>query len=140
MKRAMILTAVLSIFGCFIVLAETTLTYNDNIKPVLTQKCFSCHDWMGSYDTFTSHISSQSTITNGLKIIYPAKPDSSVIIWRLEGKTVSGAVLTQMPFGSAALDAQTITMFRTWITQGANEKNVVDVKESTWSEIKKKFM
>ena len=111
MKRAAILTTILCILGSIIVLAETTLTYNDNIKPVVTQKCVSCHDWMASYNTFTTHVSSLSTVTNGLKIIYPAKPDSSVIIWRLEGKTSSGTVLIQMPYGGTPLDAQTITMF-----------------------------
>ena len=139
MKRISIFLFFFSIMTGFVLLAQDTVTYNDNIKPIVTQNCVSCHPFMSSYSSMMSEVSSRSPVTTGLKIVNPSKPDSSVIIWRLEGRTVSGTALIRMPYFLAPLPDATIAVFRTWISQGAQEKIITDVKSSTWFEIKKKF-
>jgi hypothetical protein len=78
--------------------------------------------------------------TNGIRIIAPAEPDSSVLIWRIEGKLPSGASLERMPQAGTPLPSETITIFRKWIEQGARENIPVGVQETNiWKKIKEKY-
>jgi len=117
--------------------AEETITYNADIKPVISSKgCSGCHGFAGTYENLMAAVSSKTV--NGVPIVNPAKPDSSVIIWRIEGKLPSGETISRMPPGGS-LPEETITLFRTWIEQGANEDISTGVEKHTWSEIKRKY-
>lgn len=89
-----------------------------DIKPILDQNCVGCHAWMKSSQSLLAQ-KSKGPSTKDMPIVSVSKPDSSVIIWRLEGKLPSGAQLGQMPKGKAALPAETIGKIRAWIQQGA---------------------
>jgi hypothetical protein len=94
------------------------LTYTADIKPVLEQKCNGCHAWMKSHHTILAQKSAES-VTKGLPIVSPAKPDSSVMVWRVEGTLPSGKSIDRMPKGKQPLPPETIGKIRTWIQQGA---------------------
>ncbi len=94
------------------------LTYTADIKPVLDQRCDGCHAWMKSHHTLLAQKSAEPE-TKGLAIVYPAKPDSSVIVWRVEGQLPSGKKIDRMPKGKAPLSAEEIGKIRSWIEQGA---------------------
>jgi hypothetical protein len=69
--------------------------------------------------------------TIGLKPVYPSKPDSSVLIRRLQGHLPSGAALIRMPYLSNPLPADTIRIIRDRISQGA-PKVATTVKPTRW--------
>lgn len=123
----------------FVLEAAETYTFDKDIKPLLNSyPCAGCHDFV---NTYSSLITAKSELqpTQNIPIIYPSKPDSSVLIWRLEGKLPSGVSLTSMPFGSDKLSITDIQKFRDWIMLGAPE-NTVGVNEiSIWGEIKQLF-
>jgi len=104
--------------------AATNYSYTNDIKPVFANECSGCHDWEQAYSNVVGPKSDYSP-TKGLKIVYPSKPDSSVLVWRLEGKLPSGATIGSMPQGGNKLPDATIQMIRAWITQGAPENAAV---------------
>lgn len=96
--------------------------YFEDIKPILDRNCTGCHAWTKTAAGLVEK-KSDSAPTRGLRIVYPAKPDSSVLIWRLEGKLPSGRTIALMPKGRKKLDDASISRVRTWIAQGANERS-----------------
>ena len=125
--------------GAYIISAAESYTYDKDITPVLSQNgCVGCHNWADSYDGIISKVSTSSQ-TKGIPIVTPAKPDSSVLVWRLDGKLPSGAGIGIMPMGEDKLDDAVITKVREWIAQGAPE-SVVGVEDARrWGEIKSLF-
>lgn len=127
------------IFASAIIGAAGNYTYNADIKTILNQNgCISCHQFMNTYATFMSTKSTNSP-TTGLLIVYPAKPDSSVIVWRLEGKTAGGTTVNTMPLDGDKLGTDTIQKIRDWITQGASEEVVGVDDQKRWGDIKRMF-
>ena len=126
-----------------VIWGEEYVTYNDDIAPIIDANCKSCHLWSGTWEgSYEAIIEAKSSRTvTGIPIVYPSKPDSSVIIWRLEGELPSGDLITRMPKFGGSLGEEKIGLFRTWIVQGAFEDTPVSVKDETiiWSEIKRKF-
>ena len=98
--------------------AAAAMVMFPDIKPILEQNCVSCHGWMNSNKSILVQKSKYPS-TMGLPIVSVSKPDSSVIIWRLEGKLPSGAQLERMPKGKDALPADSIGKIQEWIRQGA---------------------
>ncbi|MBN1292069.1 MAG: hypothetical protein JXB48_09550 [Candidatus Latescibacteria bacterium] len=128
---------VVLVFASVIIAADIVIY--DDIKPVLSANCTTCHSFLGSYDTIMAKTSDVS-VTKGKPIVEPAKPDESVLIWRLEGKLPNGDPLERMPQGGNPLSAETIQMFREWISQGATETPVnVQEQKHTWGKVKKLF-
>ncbi|HDY89112.1 MAG TPA: hypothetical protein ENH82_13485 [bacterium] len=126
-----------------VIWGEEYVTYNADIEPIISSNCSNCHNWSGTWEgSYENIIEAKSIYTVAdIPIVYPSKPDSSVIIWRIEGKLPSGDLITRMPKFSGSLPEETIELFRTWIEQGAFEDTPVAVedKTNTWLEIKKKF-
>ena len=136
MKKAVlgVLLLLMIFIAHFVLVAENNVTYNADIKPLITAKgCSDCHTFTYSYNNLMKEQ------INGIPLVNTAKPDSSVLIWRIEGKTSSGSPLIRMPQGGPYYSEEDINIFKTWIIQSALEDIVVDVEESTWSEIKLKF-
>jgi len=116
--------------------AERTITYDTDIKPLMDDRgCGSCHsDFAGSYESLLTRKS------NGILLVNTAYPDSSVLIWRIDGETISGDNLIRMPYGGPYYSEEEINLFKTWIAQGAMEDVPVGIESThTWSEIKSKF-
>ena len=126
-------------FGIIIIEAGEYYTYKTDIKPILTMNnCSGCHNWMETYGKFIS-MTRVITKTKDIPIINPAKPDSSVIVWRLEGQFPDGKSLQLMPFGGSKLDNETIQKVRDWIIQGAPEETVGVNSSLEWRDIKLMF-
>lgn len=53
----------------------------------------------------------------GLLLVNPANPDSSYIVWKIEGR--SGVQGSRMPLGMQPLSAEQIAAIRGWIAGGA---------------------
>lgn len=113
--------------------------FTDDIAPLLSANvCTSCHNFATGYTQIMSATSSETQ--PGHPIVAPAEPDSSVLVWRLEGAIPSGPVITRMPKDSASLSAAEIALVRTWITAGAPQSVTVRVNDATpWHEIKHHF-
>ncbi len=140
-KAGLIALMILIMFIAHLVLvAQEGITFDADIRPVLDENgCSGCHGFVTTYEGLLGKISTESA-TEGIPIVNPSKPDSSVIIWRLEGKLPSGNSITRMPKGDSQLSEETINLFKTWIEQGANQDILVGIgKTHTWSEIKKKY-
>lgn len=140
-KAGLIALMILIMFIAHLVLvAQENITFDADIRPVLDENgCTGCHSFVKTYEGLLGKISTES-ITEGIPIINPSKPDSSVIIWRIEGELPSGNPINRMPKGRTQLPQETIELFRKWIEQGANQDILVGIGEtSTWSEIKKKY-
>jgi len=119
--------------------AEENYTYNDNIKTILNQNgCIGCHSYMGTYDALMARISTSSK-TKDVPVVYPAKADSSVVVWRLEGELPDGSSIDLMPMGGSKLASATIQQVRDWIDQGAPEETVGVDDTKKWGEIKSLF-
>lgn len=113
--------------------------FTDDIAPLLAANgCTSCHVFATGYTQIMSATSSETQI--GQPIVASMEPDSSVLVWRLEGVIPSGPVINRMPKDSAALSAAEIGLVRTWISGGAPQSATVRVDETTpWHEIKLRF-
>lgn len=97
---------------------QNTLTWVDHIRPNVVQpNCSACHGGalarngldLGEFDEW---IDAESSYGN--PYVVPGEPDSSEIVWRLEG---TGGLL-QMPQGGE-LPPDQIDRVRAWIEQGA---------------------
>jgi len=87
-----------------------------------------------------TYASETNEITKGLPLVAPGNPDSSVIIWRLEGRLPSGDPIDIMPASPVEqLSEETVVMYRDWIRQGAIETDVGVDDARNWSEIKTLF-
>ena len=142
MKIVYIFVCIFFVICCGIIIIEAGefYTYEDDIKSIFTiNSCSHCHNWLGTYDELISK-TSETTQPKGTPIIKPTKPDSSVIVWRLEGHFPDGKSLELMPFGDSKLDNETIQKVRNWVLQGAPETTVgVTCCSSKWRDIKLMF-
>ena len=116
------------------------ITYNADIKSILDDHCKQCHNFAETYTALLAQVSTD-TATKGVPIVDPGKPENSVIVWRIEGETNVGTIVTQMPRNNPPLPDETIRLIRDWIEQGAYEDEPVAVEDgtTTWSKIKMIF-
>jgi hypothetical protein len=129
-------------FSGITLFAQTIVTYDTDIQPIESAHCLFCHTWNSTYagnstNGLTTYISQFTVI--GLPVVIPKYPDSSILIWRLIGTRPDGLAINRMPKGGPYLPDATITLFKTWIQQGARENLTVDVKNAKWSEVKRLF-
>ncbi|MFC1490828.1 hypothetical protein ACFL6K_06425 [Candidatus Latescibacterota bacterium] len=145
MKKVAILVMFMVLVICmsqFMAVAEDTYSYNTNIRTFINDKgCRGCHnDFIGSYAVIMAKTSNWNGTT--VSLVSPAQPDSSLIIWMIEGIDINGLPMEdgRMPRGGDYYSEAEILIFRDWITQGALEdipSSVDDTK--SWIEIKSKF-
>ncbi len=125
--------------GVFALGAAENYTYDDNIKTIIQQNgCADCHTFAESYNELLS-FRSTTPQTRNVPIVNPAKPDSSVIVWRIEGKLPDGGSISMMPMGGSKLSDDVIAIIRGWISQGAPEKALAVDDTRSWGEIKRMF-
>jgi len=130
-------------FGVVASSAEKLYSFKRHIVPVLDEQCYGCHcsiyQFLCTYDSMMVYKSETDPRTKGVPIINIAKPDSSVILWRIRGKLPSGEDIDIMPVGFGKLPDETIDIFRKWIEQGAPETTVDVDNTRRWGEIKQIF-
>ena len=104
-----------------IAVAQENYSYDSDIKQVMeNHSCTSCHKFAKSYSGLLSAKSSD-ILTKGIYTVSPGNPDSSVIIWRINGVLPSGELLKSMPVNGKPLDRESRDMVRAWIEMGAPE-------------------
>ena len=99
------------------------ISYNFDIRPILADKCFSCHGpdankrqaglrldiAKEAYDALKEH--------PGAHAIVPFKPDSSQVYLRIS--SVDTSMMMPPPASNLKLTAQEIELIKKWISQGA---------------------
>ena len=136
--RSLFIVAVIAVIALSVNAADN-YTYNNDIKTILQQNnCAGCHSFAQSYSALMAQASTSSS-TRDVPIVYSAKPDSSVLVWRLEGKLPDGGTIDSMPQGGNKLDNAVIQKVRDWISQGAPEETVAVDDSRKWGEIKALF-
>ncbi|MBN2365400.1 MAG: T9SS C-terminal target domain-containing protein [Calditrichaeota bacterium] len=103
------------------------ISFENHVQPIFTDNCaFSgCHLGPNAQENLDlSAGNSYGDIVNvpsndfpDLFRVHPGKPDSSYLVWKIEGR--SGIMGAQMPFGMAPLQQGQIDTIRQWITEGA---------------------
>ncbi len=95
-----------------------SLTWQSDIWPLLEDRCLSCHSGAtpnGDFDIVNFDAWIHATSSSGNPYVVAGKPDSSELVWRLEGSNG----LQRMPATGAPLPSETIELVRNWISQGA---------------------
>ena len=103
---------------------ENEITYNRNIRPLLSDKCFSCHGPDANKRKAGLRLDLQSGAyaelqkTKGHYAIVPGSPDKSELIRRIE--SIDPAVMMPVPESHLTkLTHEEINLFRQWIKDGA---------------------
>jgi hypothetical protein len=103
---------------------QTEISYNRDIRPILSDKCFLCH----GPDATTRRVGlrldmqegalSELTLTKGHFAIVPGSPEQSELIKRIE--STDPAVLMPLPESNLPrLTPEEIALFKQWIKEGA---------------------
>ncbi len=135
MKKITLLTGLLFVWVLYLVscfeidntnraASTNAVSYNFDIRPVLSDKCFSCHGPDANkrkanlrLDVMESALA-PLTETKGAFAIVPGKPESSELIKRISSKDPAYQMPTpESHFG--ALSEEEINLFTAWIKQGA---------------------
>jgi len=96
----------------------TKISFQETIKPILTEKCAHCHN----VETLPDRVSFESadlafTKTKaGQAIIVPGKPDESLMILALESPKLHEKA---MPMVGPSPNVDEIKLIRQWIAEGA---------------------
>lgn len=104
---------------------ELRPTYASIQRSIFGAICTACHvgsaaplglalDASSAYDRL---VNAQSVQRSALKRVLPGKPDSSYLVWKIEGRSGIGG--GRMPLGQPPLSAVQIQAIRDWIAAGA---------------------
>lgn len=111
-------------------LQDTTVPLGPTLRAiqfnVFNPICTQCHTGssaplglaLDSTVAFQNLVNVQSVEVPALLRVKPGDPDSSYVIWKIEGR--AGIQGGRMPLGMQPLSAETIDAFRGWIANGAN--------------------
>ncbi len=103
------------------------LNYENDVQPIFSNNCAlsGCHLGpnaqegmdLSSGNSYSAIVNVPSNDFPSLFRVNPGKPDSSYLVWKIEGR--SGIMGFQMPFGMAPLSQGKIDTIRQWIAEGA---------------------
>ena len=112
------LTAIV-LFSAVPVLADGAVSYNRDIRPILTKNCTACHGGVKAAGgiSFIYREKALGTGKSGQRAITPGKPGESEMIRRIRA-TDPGDVMPPAKHGPP-LDASQIALLEKWISQGA---------------------
>ncbi|HTL31010.1 MAG TPA: DUF1549 domain-containing protein, partial [Tepidisphaeraceae bacterium] len=92
------------------------VSYEHDIKPMLTARCVECHEGADAKSKY--EVTSVASLSkNGRKAgpgVVPGNPDGSAVI-----QYITGQRQPQMPKNAKPLEAEQIATIRNWIAQGA---------------------
>jgi mono/diheme cytochrome c family protein len=102
--------------------AEARLSFKDDVLPIFTGYCFSCHTPGGQgSDKSGLDLSTYASVMKGTKsgkMVIAGDPDTSNLMWLLDWR---GAPETHMPLGKKKLSTCERDTIRAWIRQGAKD-------------------
>ena len=105
----------------FVFAADSRLEFNRDIRPILSDQCFSCH----GPDEKTRHAglrldlpdSAQAKLESGHVAIVPGKPDASELVRRIQ--STDPDVQMPPPDSTKQLTPEQRELLQRWISQGA---------------------
>ena len=101
------------------IIPSQNVDYYEDIQPVFNIKCATvmCHDnqTMAGGLSLTSY----DNTTADVLIVFPYQPESSKLVWAIEGQTGASPM---PPAGYAPLTQNQIKGIKTWIAEGAKVK------------------
>lgn len=103
--------------------AESTLSYNFDVRPVLSSKCFACHGMDAAKRKGKLRLDQRESALER-KAIVPGKPEQSELVARIT--TTDEDEVMPPPEKHNALSKAEIDMLKRWIAEGA-------VYEQHWS-------
>jgi hypothetical protein len=104
---------------------ELTPTLASIQRNIFTPICTACHTGsaaplglaLDAGVAWSNLVGVTSVERAPLRRVAPARPDSSYIVWKIEGR--SGIIGGRMPLGQSPLTAEQIRAIRDWIAAGA---------------------
>ncbi|HYJ38891.1 MAG TPA: PSD1 and planctomycete cytochrome C domain-containing protein [Chitinophagaceae bacterium] len=121
------------------------ISYNFDIRPILSDKCFSCHGPDANKRQAGLRLDIAQSAYAALKehpgahALMPGKPDSSQVYLRISSEDTS--MMMPPPSSNLRLTAQEIALIKKWIEQGAEYEPhwaFVPPKKTSLPEVKKK--
>ena len=102
--------------------AEAKISFKDDVVPIFTGYCFSCHTPGGQgSDQSGLDLSTYAGVMKGTKsgkMVIPGDTDTSNLMWLLDWR---GAPATHMPLGKRKLSTCERDTIRAWIREGAKD-------------------
>jgi hypothetical protein len=102
------------------VCAADTISFSEDIMPILKGRCISCHQPGGEgYAKSGLDLSTYEGLMKGTKfgaMVIPRDPDSSNLMWLLDWRA---SPQLRMPHGKRKLSVCDRNDIRTWIREGA---------------------
>jgi len=109
---------------------DTTVSLSKDVQPIFTANCAlsGCHAGSGAVLgqnlsaglAYASIVNVTSQEAPPMRRVRPSLPDSSYLLYKLEGTQGSvGGSGARMPLGAAPLSNAEIAIIRAWITAGA---------------------
>lgn len=114
-----------ALFWSACALAQTPVSFNRDLKPILTRQCIGCHQPQSQQSglLLTTYDGFAKGGTKGPSFIAGKPAESNVI------RYLTGEIKPSMPFGGKQLPAEQIDLFRRWVAEGA--KNDAEIAPST---------
>lgn len=111
-------TPLFLIFALLSTNLHAQVNYEEEIQPIFTANCVSCHGGTSGV-TLSSYSAVMNSVGTGYetKIVVPGEPDQSPLVDKIEPNPDIGS---RMPQGNALSDEE-INLIRSWIEEGANE-------------------
>jgi len=112
-----ILGLTLGLTGYYFFLTDEPVDYNAEIKPIINQKCISCHGGVRQKGGFSLLFRDEalSPTASGKPAIIPGDAKNSEMIRRLYHKDLE----ERMPYKEEPLSKQEIKLLTRWIDEGA---------------------
>lgn len=119
-KKIIVVVTLLLLVVVFykLTLPEPKVDFNTQVKPIINQKCISCHGGVKQEAGFSLLFQEEALgITeSGRPAIIPGKPEESELIRRITETDPD----ERMPYKHEALSKTEISTLRQWIKEGAN--------------------
>jgi len=108
---------ILGLTGYFIFLTDDPVDYNAEIKPIINQKCISCHGGVKKKGGFSLLFREEALAptASGKPAIIPGDAKNSDMIMRLHHKDPE----ERMPYKEKPLSKEEIALLTRWIDEGA---------------------
>ncbi|MCF8241185.1 MAG: hypothetical protein K9J16_07350 [Melioribacteraceae bacterium] len=102
------------------VIPDSNVSYSKHIQPVLNLKCTSsgCHDDAARAGGLS--LTTWSNTTSDPNIVFPGKPENSVLVWSVEGLNGASLMPPPPPEGNVPpFTENQVEGLKTWIREGA---------------------
>src|SRR5690606_10597549 len=108
---------VVAVGGCQYFMSEPEIDFSTQVKPILNNKCISCHGGVKAKAGFSVLFQEEALgkTESGKPAIIPGDPDNSELIRRI---TLNDPE-ERMPYKHAPLSQHEVDILRRWIKEGA---------------------